>query len=119
MSVNPKHQPSRQPIIKNVTTAPLLYFDQAPTLGFSNNVGEIDLSARVSSLFGDGDIRQDMICVAHLRGSMEAFVSLRNAIDKMLKIGRYDAPHAADDYVDEEDPSPGAAFTARMHQHDA
>lgn len=105
-------KPKVLPLLKNTATAPMIYFDQAPTLGVSNSVVEIDLSARVMNLFPGGSVKNDNVCVAHLKCSIEAAVSLREAINKALAMAKYESP-AHDDFADEE-PSPGAAFEARM-----
>jgi hypothetical protein len=100
MSVNPKDAPKKTPLLKNVAAAPIIYFDQAPTLGTMNNIVELDLSARALTLNSEGQTAADMLCVAHLRCSFEAAMSLRSAITKALKMAGY---HIPDDAASDEE----------------
>jgi alkylation response protein AidB-like acyl-CoA dehydrogenase len=71
-------------VMKNAVSAPMIYFDQAPTLGAMHGVIELDLAARVLTPDSGGNVSVDVACVAHLRCSIEAAVGLRAAIDKAL-----------------------------------
>ena len=103
---------AKRPMIKNIASAPMVYFDQCPTLGVMNNIVELDLAARVLNADAEGVVSSAMVCVAHLRCSIESVVSLRTAIDKALKMANYG------DVVGEPDviPSPGAALARRVKE---
>lgn len=96
-----------RPLLKNVAAAPILYFDNVPTLGVNNNIVELELSARVVTPTADSKTTIEGLCVAHLRCSLEAALSLRTAIEKAFKIARVPLP---EDGKDEIDPSPGMAM---------
>ena len=78
-----KPAPSR-PALKNIASAPVIYFDAAPALGQANGVVSIVLSAMLLSPQTDAQVVADGACVAHLRGTPAAMKSLREAIDKAL-----------------------------------
>lgn len=103
----------KRAFMKNIASAPMIYFDQAPTLGVVHNIVEVDLAARVLSVDVAGAVSQDYICVAHLRCSFEAAVNLRAALSRALNMAHYDVP--ADDGVPAADPSPRDAFARRLH----
>jgi hypothetical protein len=76
-------KPAR-PALKNIASAPVIYFDAAPALGQANGVVSIVLSAVLLSPMTDAQVVADGGCVAHLRGTPAAMKSLREAIDKAL-----------------------------------
>ena len=76
-------KPAR-PELKNIASAPVIYFDAAPALGQANGVVSIVLSAMLLSPMTDAQVVADGGCVAHLRGTPAAMKSLREAIDKAL-----------------------------------
>lgn len=107
------------PVIKGALAAPILYFDAAPTLGVANAIIEVDLSARFLNLYKDGKVVGDSVCIAHLRCGIDAAVSLRQALDKALKIAGYEGhgpktPAASDYPAEDDDPAPGDAFAERV-----
>jgi hypothetical protein len=107
-------KPKVTALMKNAATAPMIYFDGAPTLGLSNSVVEIDLSARVMNLYPENRVMTDNVCVAHLKCSIEAAVTLREAINKALAMAHYEDRPASGQTDDEDVPSPGAALARRI-----
>lgn len=105
-------KPKVLPLMKNTATAPMIYFDGAPTLGLSNSVVEIDLSARVMNLYQGDRVTTDTLCVAHLKCSIEAAVQLRTAINKALAMAKYEEADVLPE--DDDEPSPGAALARRL-----
>lgn len=115
MSAHPKSaQPKVAPVIKNVASAPIIYFDNAPTYGVMANVVEIDLAAAVLALFPGNEVKREPLCVGHLRCSIDAALALRAALDGALKMAHALPAENADTSDDVDEPSPGAAFARRM-----
>ena len=77
-------QTQAAPVMKNAGVAPVVYFDNAPAFGVLANVVEIELGARVILPKTDGSTAADLICVAHLRCSVQAAEALRNALNGAL-----------------------------------
>ena len=88
------------PKIKNVATAPMVYFDAIPTFGVMGEVVEIDLAARVLVAYAEGDVRGEAVCVAHLRCNANAAASLMQTIDKALKMKQQLQAPKKDDFDD-------------------
>lgn len=63
--------------------APFIYFDYAPTFGVMNGVLRIELAAD-TIVSDDRGTRTEVVWVAHLRGSVGAAASLRDALDRAL-----------------------------------
>ena len=61
--------------------APFVFFEWAPTSGCANGIVSVTLSAHRTQVFPDGEISVENVVVAHLRGSIQAALNLRNAID--------------------------------------
>lgn len=65
--------------------SPIIAFDEVPFFGTLDGIGRITLAAQVlSSETSQGAVPADHIITAHLRGSLRAWVSLRDTIDRML-----------------------------------
>lgn len=74
------------PPFHNLGTAPIVYFDLAPTYGVMNGVIQVELAGRTLSP-GPGDATIiDFITTGRLRCSPAAAASLRDAIDKALEM---------------------------------
>jgi hypothetical protein len=86
MSLNGKRAPASPSMMKNATTAPVIYFDGIPVFGALQNIIELELSARMMQPRSDGSVQADMVCTAHLRCSHAAAQGLRDAIDKALEL---------------------------------
>lgn len=91
MSVKAK---SDAPAIKNSATAPVVFFDDAPLLGYYAGNVEVELTARVLAPRSDGNVGADRVCVGHLRCSTQAAMSLIQALTKAMQIAQ---PGAAED----------------------
>jgi hypothetical protein len=61
-------------------TAPIIYFDGAPTFGFDGAVANITLEA-ITHISMDEGIATERRVVAHLRMSPKALASLKTAIE--------------------------------------
>jgi hypothetical protein len=84
MSVKPASPPA--PIMKNATTAPLIYFDNAPVRGSFNGNIEVELTARYMQPKPDGNVSVDMVCVAHLRCTPQSAALLIDSLQHAMKI---------------------------------
>lgn len=64
--------------------APVIYFESTPTYAISGGVGQIVLEMLISEVNGPGGTpRSRRRVVAHLRGPLAAFDTLRRAINEM------------------------------------
>jgi hypothetical protein len=81
--------PSRADAVSGVASAhaPFLYFDGAPTFGFSAGIVSITLEALRFMSVGP-QVTRDRVIVAHLRMSLPAAQSLKEAIDGALLMAR-------------------------------
>jgi hypothetical protein len=62
-----------------------VFFDSAPVYGLSpGGIGQITLEANTLIAGPDGRVQIDRVVVCHLRSSLPAILSLRNAIDAIL-----------------------------------
>lgn len=73
-------------LIKDPSAGPVVYFDQAPTFGHLNGVIEVTLTGRLLLPTADNRCITEIIAAGHLRGSIAAMASLRDAIDGALKM---------------------------------
>ena len=65
--------------------APFIYFENAPYYGLLNGVGQITIeAARIFGADPEGKPIMDRVVVAHLRGNIPAFRTLRAALDGIL-----------------------------------
>ncbi|GEP06859.1 hypothetical protein [Methylobacterium oxalidis] len=69
--------------VEGTVNAPILFFDEAPTLGTGPGIGRVTLSALVQEVGPNGAVSYRRVAVAHLRGNKFAFESLREAINRM------------------------------------
>ena len=69
--------------VRDPSGAPHVFFDGAPTFGFSNGIVGITLAAS-RHLLTDGAPVADAVAVAYLRCNIPAAIELRNALDKAL-----------------------------------
>lgn len=84
MSSQPK--PTTTPLLKSAATAPVIFFDGAPTYGTINGIAEIELAARILNPKPDNSVAVDLVCVAHLRCSLTAAANLHAALGKALEM---------------------------------
>jgi len=85
MSTKPTVSP---PLLKNAAQAPFVFFDGAPAFGAVNGLVEIELAARALAPKADDTIAVDLVCVGHLRCSLNAAVNLREAIDGAIRMAQ-------------------------------
>jgi hypothetical protein len=69
--------------VSDTPHAPFIFYELAPTFGFTNGVVNITLSANRTWVGQDGVVNNQVV-VAHLRGNVLAARSLRQAIDNAL-----------------------------------
>jgi len=77
-------QQQKNPPLKNVAAAPLIFFDLAPAFGTVNGVAMIELAAPLVIPQPDGSVLFEVHCVAKLRCTGAGLMSLKQAIDQML-----------------------------------
>jgi hypothetical protein len=85
MADNPDTHPTKEATItvNDTPHAPFVFFEMAPIFGFTNGVVNITLSANRASA-GPGGVINEQVVVAHLRGNVQAALSLRKSIDDAL-----------------------------------
>jgi hypothetical protein len=85
MADNPDTSPNKGGVvsISDTAHAPFIFYDWAPTFGFMNGIVSITLAANRSTVGPEGLIN-DQVVVAHLRGNIQAALSLRKALDDAL-----------------------------------
>ncbi|GJD99214.1 hypothetical protein [Methylobacterium isbiliense] len=76
--------------------APLIYFEDACAAGGSGGVGRILLTAALQELDETGQVVVRRATVAHLRGNLDAIVSLR---DLLTKLEQAMTPRRAEDQI--------------------
>jgi hypothetical protein len=74
------------PTFRDPDTAPIVYFDVAPTFGTMNGAVQIELATRVLVPVPDGSVRLEFVINGRLRCSPAAAASLREALDKSLEM---------------------------------
>jgi hypothetical protein len=67
--------------------APIVFFDEAPVFNNYNGIIGITISANVSIPDGRGSITSEQVVAAYLRGNIQAFTALKNAIDSAILLG--------------------------------
>lgn len=76
--------PKTNMIMKNSTSAPIVYLDWVQALGIINGVVELECAAQVLVPKENGQVQADTVCTAHLRCSVAAANNLMEAIGKAL-----------------------------------
>lgn len=86
MADKPDPRPGEVAVIpvNDVPHAPFIFYENVPTLGHTNGVINLTLSATMNYVGPDGNVMNDQVVVAYLRGNIPAAISLREAIDKAL-----------------------------------
>jgi hypothetical protein len=86
MTENPDTRPKEGAIIavSDIPHAPFIFYEVAPAFGVTNGVVNITLSANRTRIGTDGNVLNDQVVVAYLRGNIPAALSLRQAIDSAL-----------------------------------
>src|SRR5262245_61927075 len=70
--------------IHDTPHAPFIFFEVAPGFGFTNGVANITLCANRTYVGANGAIVNERVVVAYLRGNVQAALSLKAAIDRVL-----------------------------------
>lgn len=86
MSVKGKAQAAPAPLLRNVGTAPVVYFDSVPVFGTFGGVIEMELSTRVMLPKADGGVIVESMCSAHLRCPPAAAGQLIESLQRALKM---------------------------------
>jgi len=71
--------------------APTIFYEWAPAFGFTNGVVNLTLAANRTWIGQDGAVVNEQVVVAHLRGNVQAALSLRDSLDKALLNARRQA----------------------------
>jgi hypothetical protein len=69
-----------------IPTAPIIYFDYAPTCGIHAGVIQIELAARTLLPLGKGNVDSRMVEVGRLRCSPAAAKNLKEALEAALRM---------------------------------
>jgi hypothetical protein len=87
MADNPDTRPGEVAVVMPVNDtphAPFIYYEAAPVSSYANGVINLTLSAIRTYIGADGTPKNDVVVVAYLRGSIQAAVNLREAINNAL-----------------------------------
>jgi hypothetical protein len=71
-------------IVSDRPHAPLIYFENTPTLGYANGVIRLTLTARLTLPRSDLKVANEEVAVCYLRCNLPAARGLRKAIDDAL-----------------------------------
>jgi hypothetical protein len=85
MADDPKARPAHVDMsVIDAPHAPFIFYEHAPSLGHTNGVINITLSAQRVCNGPDGKPVTDQVVVAYLRGNIQAATHLRKALDDAL-----------------------------------
>jgi hypothetical protein len=86
MADNPDTRPKEgiTVLVSDTPHAPFIFYEAAPAIGFTSGVVNVTLSANRTLVGPGGNIMNEQVVVAYLRGNIEAATDLRDAIDKAL-----------------------------------
>lgn len=89
MTEKPTSKPAHEVFVpvRDLPSAPIIFFEFCPTLGNHNGLINIMLAAGIVMPTGGTVTDVVPVAVAHLRCTAAAAVQLRDAIDKALLIG--------------------------------
>lgn len=86
MSVKGRAAPPPIPVLRNVGSAPVVYFDNVPVFGtYAGNI-ELQLSTRVMLPKPDGGVITETMCTAHLRCPPATAQQLIEVLQRSLKM---------------------------------
>ena len=68
--------------------APFVYFDGVVGLGTNHGAVQLELAARTVVPNGEGGVESKIVVTCHIRCSLHAAASLRDAIDKVLSLAK-------------------------------
>jgi len=97
MADNHEAQPAQAPVIPVYALhAPTIFYEWAPAFGFTNGVVNLTLAANRTWIGQDGAVANEQVVVAHLRGNVQAALSLRDSLDKALLLAGANAGRQAE-----------------------
>jgi hypothetical protein len=80
-----QQKPSPQaPLLKNASSAPFIYFDNAPLYGIAGMGIEVELTAAAIMPKSDGTVTRETVCVGHLRCGPDAAIALVDSLQKAI-----------------------------------
>jgi hypothetical protein len=74
------------PVFHSPVTAPVIYFDVAPTFGVMAGAIQIELAGRTLVPIEDGSTRVEFVVTARIRCSPAAILNLKRAIEHSLEM---------------------------------
>lgn len=86
MSIKSARPAAPPPLLKNASSAPFVYFDNAPLYGIAGMGIEVELTAASIVPKADGAVSREAVCVAHLRCSPQTALGLIDSLQKALKM---------------------------------
>jgi hypothetical protein len=91
MTDNPDTRPKEAQIlpVADVPHAPFIFFENVPIFGFKNGIVNISLTAMHAWVTASDGVLNEQVVVAHLRGNVQAAISLRHAIDQALLLAAH------------------------------
>jgi hypothetical protein len=73
--------------LRDAPHAPIFFYEWAPTSGFANGIISVTLAANCTThVRPNGEVVSESLVVAHLRGSVQAALNLRKALDRALSL---------------------------------
>jgi hypothetical protein len=85
MAGDPDPRPQQVVIgVSDTPHAPFIFYEGASAFGVTNGVVNITLSANRTWIATNGDVMNEQVVVAYLRGNIQAALSLRQALDNAL-----------------------------------
>jgi hypothetical protein len=74
-------------LVKDLSHAPIVYFEGAPNFGINNGIINVTLAVARNLPDGQGGVAQDAIAIAYLRCNLPAALELRKALDDAILLG--------------------------------
>jgi hypothetical protein len=106
MADNQEGRPAQAPVIPVYALhAPTIFYEWAPAFGFTNGVVNLTLAANRTWIGQDGAVVNEQVVVAHLRGNVQAALSLRDSLDKALLLAASTPEGQADPSTEAVSPS--------------
>lgn len=84
MSLKSARPAAPPPLLKNASSAPFVYFDNAPLYGIAGMGIEVELTAASIVPKADGTVSRESVCVAHLRCGPDAAIALVDSLQKAI-----------------------------------
>lgn len=68
--------------VSDALHAPVIFYEWAPAVGFTNGVVNLTLAANRTWIGQNGAVLNEQVVVAHLRGNVQAALSLRDSLTR-------------------------------------